>query len=176
MPQHTEFAAKNAKYVASFGDKGSLPMPPGKKLIVLTCMDARLDPAAHLGLSEGDAHVIRNAGGMATRPTNRKDSLRSLIISQRLLGTREIAVFHHTDCGMLTFASADVRKIVKDAAPGDEQLAARVEGIDFLPFKDLEQSVREDVAYLKGEALILEGTEVTGWVYDVKTGSVKRVV
>lgn len=105
----------------------------------------------------------------------RKDELRSIIISQRLLGTREIAVFHHTDCGMLTFASDDVRSIVKDAAKGDAAVAARVDAIDFLEFKDLEAAVKEDVAWVKSEPLILPETTVTGWVYDVKTGKVSQV-
>ncbi|KAJ7771135.1 carbonic anhydrase [Mycena maculata] len=169
-PQHTEFVKRNEPYVAGFGDKASLPMPPSKKLIIVTCMDARLDPAAHLGLKEGDAHVIRNAGG------NAKDELRSIIVSQRLLGTREIAVFHHTGCGMLTFASDDIRSIVKDAAKGDTTVSARVDAIDFLEFKDLEESVKEDVAWLKSEPLILPETTVTGWVYDVNDGKVTQVV
>ncbi|KAJ7068760.1 carbonic anhydrase [Mycena amicta] len=168
-PQYTEFTDRNAHYVASFGDKGSLPLPPGRKLAIVTCMDARLDPAAHLGLKEGDAHVIRNAGGSA------KEALRSLIISQRLLGTREIAVFHHTDCGMLTFTAKDVQGIFKDAAPGNAEIAARVEAIDWLEFPNLEQAVKDDVTYLKSEPLIVEGTLVTGWVYDVKTGKVAQV-
>ncbi|KAK7062146.1 carbonic anhydrase [Favolaschia claudopus] len=168
--QHTEFSKRNEQYVASFGDKGSLPMPPGRKLIIVTCMDARLDPAAHLGLKEGDAHVIRNAGGLA------KDELRSIIISQRLLGTREIAVFNHTDCGMLTFSTNDVRSTVKDAAKGDANVAARVDAITFLDFKDLEQSVKENVAWLKNEPLLLPETVVTGWIYDVKDGKISQVV
>ncbi|KAJ7639271.1 carbonic anhydrase, partial [Roridomyces roridus] len=170
MPtQHTEFVKANEPYATSFGDKASLPMPPGKKLLIITCMDARLDPSAHLGLKEGDAHIIRNAGGMA------KDELRSIIISQRLLGTREIAVFHHTDCGMLLFASDDVRNIVKGAAPGDAEVAARVDGIEFLEFKDLEGAVKKDVEWLKSDKLILPETTVTGWIYDVKNGKVVQV-
>ncbi|KAJ7098720.1 carbonic anhydrase [Mycena belliarum] len=168
-PQHTEFVKRNEHYVSSFGDKGSLAMPPAKKLIVITCMDARLDPAAHLGLKEGDAHVIRNAGGMV------KDELRSIVISQRLLGTREIAVFHHTDCGMLTFGPSDLPAIVKAAAPGDAAVAARVDAIDFLPFKDVEESVKVDVAWLKSEPLLLPETVVSGWIYDVKSGRVSQV-
>ncbi|KAF7352384.1 Carbonic anhydrase [Mycena venus] len=169
-PQHTEFVKRNEQYVASFGDKGNLAIPPAKKLIIVTCMDARLDPAAHLGIKEGDAHVIRNAGGVA------KDELRSLIISQRLLGTREIAVFHHTDCGMLTFVSDDVRSIVKDASKGDANVAAKVDAIDFLEFKNLEESVKEDVAWVKSDPLILPETTVTGWIYDVKSGKVSQIV
>ncbi|KAJ7126450.1 carbonic anhydrase [Mycena crocata] len=168
-PQHTEFAKRNESYVASFGTKGDLAMPPAKKLTIVTCMDARLDPAAHLGIKEGDAHVIRNAGGVA------KDELRSLVVSQRLLGTREIAVFHHTDCGMLTFASDDLRKIVKDAAKGDAAVAARIDAIEFLEFKDVEASVKEDVAWVKSEPLLLPETVVTGWIYDVKSGKVSQV-
>ncbi|KAJ7724907.1 carbonic anhydrase [Mycena metata] len=168
-PQHTEFAKLNESYVASFGDKGNLGLPPAKKLIVVTCMDARLDPAAFLGIKEGDAHVIRNAGGVA------REELRSLIISQRLLGTREIAVIHHTDCGMLTFTSDYVHSVVKDAAKGDADVAKRVEAINFLEFKDLEGSVKEDVAWLKNEPLILPETPVSGWIFDVKTGKVSHV-
>ncbi|KAJ6458651.1 carbonic anhydrase [Mycena vitilis] len=167
--QHTEFAGQNEKYVASFGDKGNLAMPPAKKLAIVTCMDARLDPAAHLGIKEGDAHIIRNAGGIA------KDALRSLIISQRLLGTREIAVFHHTDCGMLTFATEQLRSIVKDSAKGDAAVAARVDAIEFLEFNDVEKSVKEDVTWLKSEPLLLPGTPVTGWIYDVKSGKVTQI-
>ncbi|KAJ7044803.1 carbonic anhydrase [Mycena alexandri] len=168
-PQHTEFVKLNEPYVASFGDKGNLALPPAKKLIVVTCMDARLDPAAFLQIKEGDAHVIRNAGGVA------REELRSLIISQRLLGTREIAVIHHTDCGMLTFTSNDVHSIVKDAAKGNADVAKRVEAIDFLEFKDLEESVKEDVAWLKNQPLILPETPVSGWIFDVKTGKVSQV-
>ncbi|KAJ6515407.1 carbonic anhydrase [Mycena sanguinolenta] len=169
-PQHTEFVQRNEPYVASFGDKGALPMPPGKKLLIITCMDARLDPAAYLGIKEGDAHVIRNAGGVS------KDEIRSIVLSQRLLGTREIAVFHHTDCGMLAFTSDYVRSLVKDAAPGDANVASRVDAIDFLEFKNLEESVKEDVAWLKNEPLLLSETTVTGWIYDVKSGKVSQVV
>ncbi|KAJ7285302.1 carbonic anhydrase [Mycena rebaudengoi] len=170
MPQHTEFVKRNEPYVASFGDKGSLAMPPAKQLTIVTCMDARLDPAASLGISEGDAHIIRNAGGVV------RDALRSIVISQRLLGTREIAVFHHTGCGMLTFSSNDVRSIVKDAAKGDADVAARVDAIDFLEFKEVEASVKDDVAWLKNDPLVLSGTVITGWVYHVETGKVTQVV
>jgi len=170
MPQHTEFLKDNEQYVASFGDKGSLAMPPARKLIIVTCMDARLDPAAFLGIKEGDAHIIRNAGGVA------KEEIRSIIISQRLLGTREIAVFHHTGCGMLSFVSNDVRSIVKGAAEGDANVAARVDAIDFLEFKDLEASVKEDVAWVQNDSLLLPDTVVTGWIYDVKSGKVSQVV
>ncbi|KAF7294324.1 Carbonic anhydrase [Mycena chlorophos] len=170
QPEHAEFLSQNAQYVASFGDKGALAMPPARKLAIVTCMDARLDPAAHLGLKEGEAHVIRNAGGVA------KEALRSLILSQRLLGTREIAVFHHTDCGMLAFTTPYIQDVLKKDAPGDAAFAARVDAIEWMEFNDLEKAVKDDVAYLKSEPLILEETLVTGWVYDVKTGKVAQVV
>ncbi|KIM85456.1 hypothetical protein PILCRDRAFT_5756 [Piloderma croceum F 1598] len=166
----TQFIQANADYVANFGDKGSLALPPAKKLIVVTCMDARLDPAAHLGIKEGDAHVIRNAGGSA------KDALRSIIISQRLLGTREIAVFHHTGCGMLTFSSNDLRSIVKEANPGNATVASQVDSIDFLEFGHLEDSVKADVGFLHESPLVLKETHVTGWVYEVETGKIRQIV
>jgi len=170
MSAHTHFAQANNDYVASFGNKGSLPLPPGKHLTIVTCMDARLDPAAHLGIKEGDAHVIRNAGGSA------KDALRSIIISQRLLGTREIAVFHHTDCGMLTFSTNDLRGIVKKADPGNAIVASQVDAIDFLEFGHLEDAVKSDVKFLQDSPLVLNETKITGWVYEVETGKIKKIV
>ncbi|EIN13373.1 carbonic anhydrase [Punctularia strigosozonata HHB-11173 SS5] len=169
MPAHTEFKSANDAYVSTFGDKGDLPLPPAKHLTVVTCMDARIDPAQHLGLKEGDAHIIRNAGGSA------RDALRSIVISQRLLGTREIAVFHHTGCGMLTFNSGQLRDIVKRSAPESTsaEVAKQVDGIDFLEFDDLEGSVKEDVAFLKESPLVLPETTVSGWVYEVETGKVR---
>ena len=134
-------------------------MPPGGHVAVLTCMDARLDPARFLGLEVGDAHVIRNAGGRAS-----EDAIRSLAISQQLLGTNEVVVIHHTDCGMLTFSNEDLRKKLK------QELNANAEHIDFLPFKDLEQSVRDDVATIKNSPLLLKNIEVSGFIYDVKSG------
>ena len=141
---------------------------------------------AELGINEGDAHIIRNAGGSAYVPihpilpatssltlAHRKDALRSLIISQRLLGTRQIAVFHHTDCGMLTFTSPQLRSIVKDSDPNNKELEV-VDSIDFLEFSELEKSVKDDVEYLKANPLILQETTVTGWTYDVKTGKVSN--
>jgi len=164
------FAQANDQYVANFGNKGSLPLPPAKQLTVVTCMDARLDPAAHLGIKEGDAHVIRNAGGSA------KEALRSIIISQRLLGTREVAVFHHTGCGMLTFTTNDLRGIVKKAEPGNAAVASQVDAIDFLEFGHLEDSVKSDVKFLQENPLVLKETKITGWVYEVETGKVKQIV
>ncbi|KAI0803116.1 carbonic anhydrase [Irpex lacteus] len=168
-PVHKDFVAKNAPYVESFGEKGAIPLKPGKKLAIVTCMDARINVYAELGINEGDAHIIRNAGGSA------KDALRSIIISQRLLGTREIAVFHHTDCGMLTFTTPELREIVKSSTD-DPSAAEAIDKIDFLEFPELEQSVKEDVKYLKESPLVLPETIVTGWVYEVGTGRVRQVV
>ncbi|KAI3110804.1 hypothetical protein CBS147333_4666 [Penicillium roqueforti] len=131
-----EFEAANAKYAASF-TKGDLQLPPQRKTAVVACMDARLDPARALGLEEGDVHVIRNAGGRAT------DALRSVIISQQLLGTREIVIVHHTNCGMLTFTDEEL----KDKIRAD--LHQNADHIAFLAFKDVEQSVRDDIKILK---------------------------
>jgi len=153
-----EFQKANDAYASSFS-KGNLPMPPARHVAVLTCMDARLLPSRFLGLEEGDAHVIRNAGGRAS-----DDAIRSLAISQQLLGTNEVVVIHHTDCGMLTFSNEDLRKKLK------LELNADAEHIDFLPFKDLEQSVREDVATIKNSPLLLKNIEVSGFIYDVKSG------
>jgi carbonic anhydrase len=153
-----EFQKANVAYASSFS-KGNLPMPPARHVAVLTCMDARLLPARFLGLEEGDAHVIRNAGGRAS-----DDAIRSLAISQQLLGTNEVVVIHHTDCGMLTFSNEDLRKKLK------QELNANAEHIDFLPFKDLEQSVRDDVATIKNSPLLLKNIEVSGFIYDVKSG------
>lgn len=157
-----ELRAANATYADGF-TKGDLPMPPGRKFAVVACMDARLDPAKALGLQEGDAHVIRNAGGRAV------DAIRSLVISQRLLGTEEVIVIHHTDCGMLTFDNDTLRGIVR------ERLGADASDIDFLPFSDVEQSVREDVALIRSSPFIPEEIPVTGFVYDVKTGKIQEV-
>jgi len=131
-------------------------------------MDARLNPFAQLGIKEGDAHIIRNAGGVA------KDALRSIIISQRLLGTREIAVIHHTSCGMVTFSTPQLRTLVKDSDPQNTALKT-VDQIDFLEFGDLEQSVKEDVKFLKENPLVLPETKITGWVYEVETGKVRQI-
>src|SRR6266852_7661705 len=124
-----DFLKANESYAATF-QKGDLPMPPSRHVAVLTCMDARLHPSRFLGLNEGDAHVIRNAGGRAS-----DDAIRSLVISQQLLGTNTVVVIHHTDCGMLTFSNADLRTKLR------QELGANADNIDFLPFKDLEQSV-----------------------------------
>jgi carbonic anhydrase len=127
-------------------------------------MDARLLPSRFLGLEEGDAHVIRNAGGRA------QDALRSIVISQRLLGTKEVLVIHHTDCGMQTFHNEDLYAKVR------EDLDADASDIDFLPFPDLEQSVRDDVQFLKDSPLVPDDVSIRGFVYDVKSGKVTEVI
>jgi carbonic anhydrase len=157
-----EFLQADAQYAATF-TKGDLPMPPARKVAVVTCMDARLDPAKFLGLVEGDAHIIRNAGGRAA------DALRSLVISQQLLGTREIVVIHHTDCGMLTFTDAQLHQKLHD------ELHVHAD-IPFLPFTDLEQSVRDDVALIRNSPLLLPDVPVRGFIYDVHDGRLREVV
>jgi len=152
----------NEGYAQDF-TKGDLPIPPGRRVAVVTCMDARIVTSRLLGLDEGDAHVIRNAGGSA------REALRSLVISQRLLGTNEIAIIHHTDCGMLTFSNEDLHAKVRD------DLGADASHIDFLPFADLEQSVRDDVDFLKGSSLIPEEVVIRGFIYDVKSGRLTDV-
>jgi carbonic anhydrase len=163
MSRFDEFLEANASFAATF-DQGALPMPPARKVAVVTCMDARLHPEKVLGLALGDAHVIRNAGGRAA------DAIRSLVISERLLGTTEIVVLHHTDCGMLTFTNEQL------AAKVQADLGADVSDQDFLPFPDLEQSVRDDVAILRGSPLIPADIPISGAIYDVTTGKVHEVV
>ena len=153
-----EFLKANEAYAANF-QKGDLPMPPARHVAVLTCMDARLHPSRFLGLEEGDAHVIRNAGGRAS-----EDAIRSLVISEQLLGTNTIVVIHHTDCGMLTFSNSDLRTKIK------QDLHANADSIDFLPFGNLDQSVRDDVATLKASPLIPDNIEISGFIYDVESG------
>ena len=157
-----ELLRANEGYASAF-TKGDLPIPPAKKTIVVTCMDARLLPSRFLGLEEGDAHVIRNAGGRV------QDALRSIVISQRLLGTNEVLVIHHTDCGMQTFKNEDLYAKV------EQDLGADASDIDFLPFPDLEQSVRDDVRFLKESPLVPDDVSIRGFVYDVKSGKVTEV-
>jgi len=156
-----EFVQANAAYAAAFA-KGDLPMPPGRHVAVVACMDARLDPAKALGLEEGDAHVIRNAGGRAA------DAIRSLVISQQLLGTREVVVVHHTDCGMLTFTDEQLRQKVKDELGVDSDTP-------YLAFSNLEQSVRDDVQAIRTSPQLLKDVPVRGFIYDVKTGRISEV-
>ncbi len=158
-----ELLAANSRYADRF-DTGDLPMPPGRHVAILTCMDARLLPASFLGLEEGDAHVIRNAGGRASG-----DALRSLIISYKLLGTREFLVIHHTDCGMLTFENDQLQQQLR------RDTGADASGINFLAFSDLEQSVRDDVKTIRDSPLIPDEIPVSGYVYDVRTGRLREV-
>ena len=157
-----ELLQANEAYARTF-DRGELPLPPARKLTVLTCMDTRIIPSRALGLEEGDAHVIRNAGGRA------RDALRSIIISQRLLGTRELAVIHHTDCGMLTFTNRDLREKVK------EDLGQDTGEFDFLPFADLDESIRKDIEFLQATQLLSPDTLIRGFVYDVRSGKLREV-
>ena len=163
MTATDELLRNAAAYAASF-DKGDLPLPPAKKVAVLACMDARLNPYGVLGLSEGDAHVIRNAGGVVT-----EDEIRSLSISQHLLGTEEIILIHHTDCGMLTFED-------------DEFKASLVEKTGVKPgwaaesFSDLDDDVRQSIARITASPFIPRKESVRGFVYDVHTGALREVV
>jgi carbonic anhydrase len=157
-----ELILANERYAASF-EKGDLPTPPAKRVAIVACMDARILPSRVLGLEEGDAHIIRNAGGLA------RDALRSIVISQQLLGTNEVIVIHHTECGMLTFQNEDVYAKVQ------ESLGADASDIDFLPFPDLDQSVRDDIAFLKDSPLIPDHVSVRGFVYDVHDGTLREV-
>ncbi|CAE7158052.1 unnamed protein product [Rhizoctonia solani] len=162
----SEFAAANEAYVKNYG--GKLPLPPTRQVAIVTCMDARIDPIASLGLKEGDAHVIRNAGGRAS------EAIRSIVISQRLLGTTEVVLFHHTDCGMLTFSDQDIRNKLKEAE--GPAVAPYADQIAFLSFSSLEQSVKEDVEYIKSHPLVLKDAKVSGWVHEVETGKIRQVV
>lgn len=178
-----EVLAANANYSANFGDKGKLPMPPGRRFAVLTCMDARLDPAKYAGLAEGDAHVIRNAGGRAS-----DDAIRSLVISYKLLGTREWFVIHHTDCGMETFTDEVMRKLLRsslkcasvdatgwhDAGGGGG--SAEGEHISWLTISNQEQSVLEDVQRIRNHPLVPKGIPVYGYIYDVRSGRLVEVL
>jgi len=157
-----ELVSANESYAREFVH-GELSSPPSRRVAVVTCMDARLIPSRFLGLEEGEAHVIRNAGGDA------REALRSLAVSQHLLGTNEIAVIRHTDCGMGKYSNEQIAEKVAAASGGDPS------GIDFMPFTDLEQAVRGDVEFLKSSDLIAADAVIRGFVYDVKTGTVREV-
>lgn len=163
MSVFEEFVRDNEGYARSF-EAGDLPAPPVRRVAVVTCMDARLDPERFLGLGLGEAHVIRNAGGRVS-----DDALRSLVISQRLLGTDEVVIIHHTDCGMMNFENEDIREKIRS------DLGADASSVDFLPFPDLEQSVLDDVAAVRGSELVPDGVTVTGAVYEVETGRLREV-
>ncbi|MCK5356177.1 MAG: carbonic anhydrase [Methyloprofundus sp.] len=171
----------NREYSNEF-DKGDLPMPPGRQFAILTCMDARLDPAKYAGLAEGDAHVIRNAGGRAS-----DDAIRSLVISYKLLGTREWFVIHHTDCGMETFNNEIISELLENSLKTSSVDAkgwhdscdgpGSVEGkyINWLTIKDQAVSVTEDVIRIKTHSLVPDDIPVYGYIYDVKTGRLIEV-
>ena len=177
-----EVLSANAQYASNFGNKGNLPMPPGRRFAVLTCMDARLDPAKFAGLSEGDAHVIRNAGGRAS-----DDAIRSLVISYKLLGTKEWFIIHHTDCGMETFNNDIMTSLLGNsletatvdangwhdhgAGPGSSE--GRY--INWLTISNQAQSVLEDVTRVRKHPLVPANIPIYGYIYDCKTGKLIEV-
>jgi carbonic anhydrase len=163
MSTTDELLANNATYVAAF-DQGSLPLPPARKVAVVACMDARLNVYGALGLREGDAHVIRNAGGVVT-----DDEIRSLAISQRLLGTEEIILIHHTDCGMLTFTDDSFKQSIEAETGIKPEWAAEA-------FSDLDGDVRQSIARIKASPFIPRKDSVRGFVYDVQTGKLREVI
>jgi len=179
----TEVLDANARYSADFGAKAGLAMPPARNFAVLTCMDARLDPAKYAGLAEGDAHVIRNAGGRAS-----DDAIRSLVISYKLLGTREFFVIHHTNCGMEFFSNDVMRGLLassletaaltaegfKDVGKGPGSRAG--EFVEWLTIPNQEQSVIDDVTRIRTHPLVPKSIPVYGYIYDVKTGKLNEVV
>jgi carbonic anhydrase len=159
----TDELLKNAEAYAAEFAKGDLPLPPARKIAIVACMDARLIPTKVLGLQEGDAHVIRNAGGVVT-----DDEIRSLAISQRLLGTEEIVLIHHTDCGMLTFTDDDFKRQVQDEVGIKPEWAAE-------SFTDLDEDVRQSAARIKASPFIPRKESVRGFVYEVETGKLREV-
>lgn len=177
-----EVLAANEAYVAEFGDRSELALPPARRFAILTCMDARLDPAKYAGLSEGDAHVIRNAGGRAS-----DDAIRSLVISYKLLGTREFFVIHHTDCGMEFFTDDVIRGLLANSletaalgpdgftdvgtGPGSSEAAY----IDWLTIADAQQSVVDDVTRIRNHPLVPGSIPVHGYIYDVRSGRLVEV-
>jgi carbonic anhydrase len=177
-----EVLAANQRYAAAFGDKAKLAMPPARRFAILTCMDARLDPAKFAGLAEGDAHVIRNAGGRAS-----DDAIRSLVISYKLLGTREWFVIHHTNCGMEFFTNEVMRGLLansletaaltdkgfQDVGKGPGSRAG--EYIEWLTIRDQEQSVRDDVQRIREHPLVPKNIAIFGYIYDVKSGRLIEV-
>lgn len=177
-----EVVAANKNYAAGFGEKRNLPMPPGRKLAILTCMDARLDPAKYAGLAEGDAHVIRNAGGRAS-----DDAIRSLVISHKLLGTNEWLVIHHTDCGMETFNNDTISGLLKEnleSATVDENGWRNLKNgggspegrfINWLTIEKQEASVLEDVKRIRNHPLVSKTVSIYGFVFDVKSGKIIEV-
>jgi len=177
-----EVLSANAAYAATFGDKADLPLPPGRSFAILTCMDARLDPAKYAGLAEGDAHVIRNAGGRAS-----DDAIRSLVISYKLLGTKEWFIIHHTDCGMEYFTDTVMRELLASSlemaqigasgfvdvgtGPGSKE----GEFIDWLAVSDRMGAVTDDVKRVRAHPLVPKSIPIYGYIYDVKSGKLVEV-
>jgi carbonic anhydrase len=182
MPVLDEVLAANEQYASSFGDKSELALPPARRFAILTCMDARLDPAKYAGLGEGDAHVIRNAGGRAS-----DDAIRSLVISYKLLGTREWFVIHHTNCGMEFFTDDVMRGLLESsletAALGEDGFHDVGKGpgssegkyVDWLTISHTENSVTEDVKRIRNHPLVPRSIPIYGYVYDVKSGRLVEV-
>ena len=164
MTMRDQAIAANERYAASF-NQGGLPTPPGRHLAAVVCMDARLMPDQFLGLGIGDAHIIRNAGGIVT-----DDALRSLVISHKLLGTNEFFVVNHTDCGMLTFEDGQLQQRLKEETGQDAS------AIQFHGFKDLDENVRAQVQKIKDSPFLPDDIPVSGFVYDVKSGKLRQVV
>lgn len=178
----SEVLRANTQYITGFGDKGKLAMPPARRFAILTCMDARLDPAKFAGLAEGDAHVIRNAGGRAS-----DDAIRSLVISYKLLGTREFFVIHHTNCGMEFFSNESMRGLLsssletaeltpqgfRDVGKGPGSRAG--EYIEWMTIQNQRQSVIDDIARIRSHPLVPQGIPVYGFVYDVASGKLTEV-
>lgn len=177
-----EILGANERYAATFGEKSKLALPPARQFAVLTCMDARIDPAKALGFSEGDAHVIRNAGGRAS-----DDAIRSFIISYKLLGTKEWFVIHHTNCGMELFTDAIIRDLLSQSLktasfdgavwkdPGGGGGNAHAEYIDFLTIKEQGPSVVADVARIRNHPLVPKEIPISGWIYEVTSGRILEV-
>ncbi len=178
----SEVLEANATYSANFGEKAKLALPPARRFAVLTCMDARLDPAKFAGLAEGDAHVIRNAGGRAS-----DDAIRSLVISYKLLGTREFFVIHHTDCGMQFFTNDVMRGLLNSSLEtaeltpkgfrdiGKSPGSRAGEYIEWLTFKDPKQAVLDDVARIRNHPLVPKSIPIHGYIYDVHSGKLLEV-
>jgi carbonic anhydrase len=177
-----EVLQANEHYAASFGEKSGLALPPARRFAILTCMDARLDPAKYAGLSEGDAHVIRNAGGRAS-----DDAIRSLVISYKLLGTQEWFVIHHSDCGMEFFTDDVIRELLSSSLEtaelgpngfrdvGTGPGSAEAKYIDWLTIGDNERSVTEDVARIRNHPLVPGRIAIYGYIYDVSTGRLNEI-
>lgn len=177
-----EVLSANDQYVANFGEKGNLPLPPGRHFAILTCMDARLDPAKYAGLSEGDAHVIRNAGGRAS-----DDAIRSLVISYKLLGTKEWFVIHHTDCGMELFTDEIIAGLLENSLEtatvdssgwrdvGKGPGSTNGKYIKWLTIAHKEKSVVEDVQRIRAHSLVPKNIPIYGYIYDVKSGKLIEI-